>query len=53
MLRFLHNAFMGEKQELYAKINDITTQEFIALISVTAVLIVLGLYPQVLIELVG
>lgn len=53
MLKFLHSAFMGEKQVFYGKTNDVTTQEFIALMSVTIALMIFGMFPQVLIELMG
>ena len=53
MLKFLHSAFMGNNQGFYAKANDVTTQEFIGLMSIVVVLMALGIFPQVLIEMIG
>lgn len=53
MLKFLHYGFMGEKQEIFSKINDITTHEFIVLASITAGLIIFGLFPNALLALMG
>lgn len=49
MLKFLHCGFMGEKQAAFEKINDITVHEFVVLASITAGLIILGLFPSVVI----
>jgi NADH-quinone oxidoreductase subunit M len=53
MLKFLHCGFMGEKQEAFAKINDITTHEFIVLASITAGLLIFGIFPTALISIIG
>lgn len=53
MLKFLHCGFMGENQEVFAKINDITTHEFIVLASITAGLILFGIFPNVLLGMAG
>ena len=52
MLKFLHSSFYGEKMG-FEKINDITVHEFVYLASVTVGLIIFGLYPSVIIDLVG
>ncbi len=53
MLKFLHCGFMGEKQEAFAKINDITTHEFIVLASVVAGLLLFGIFPSALLGMIG
>lgn len=53
MLKFLHCGFMGEKREVFAKINDITTHEFIVLASITAGLLIFGIFPGVLLTIIG
>lgn len=53
MLKFLHCGFMGDKQEVFAKINDITTHEFIVLASITAGLLIFGIFPTALISIIG
>lgn len=53
MLKFLHGAFMGEKQDAYAKINDISVHEFVVLASVTALLLLFGILPNALLSLIG
>ncbi len=52
MLKFLHKAFMGEKQEVFAKINDISVHEFVVLASITALIIIFGILPNALLNLV-
>ena len=53
MLKFLHKSFMGEEQQAFEKINDITTHEFVVLASITAGLILFGIFPSVLIGMIG
>ena len=53
MLKFLHCAFFGEKQGCFEKVNDISVHEFIVLTSVVAGLILFGLYPNAILNLVG
>ncbi len=53
MLKFLHSSFFGEQQEIFAKINDISVHEFVVLASITAGLIIFGLFPTVLLNLAG
>jgi NADH-quinone oxidoreductase subunit M len=52
MLKFLHCGFMGEKQEVFSKINDITTHEFIVLASITAALLIFGIFPNVILGII-
>lgn len=52
MLKFLHQGFMGEKQECYSGINDISMHEFIVLASITAGLLIFGLFPNVILNMV-
>jgi NADH:ubiquinone oxidoreductase subunit 4 (subunit M) len=53
MLKFLHRSFLGEAQERFEKINDITMHEFTVLASVVVGLIILGIFPSVILNLVG
>jgi len=53
MLKFLHKGFMGEKQETFAKINDISVHEFVVLGSITIGLILFGLFPNVILNMIG
>ena len=53
MLKFLHRSFFGEQQEAFEKINDISVHEFIVLASIVSALIIFGLYPTVILNLVG
>lgn len=46
MLKFLHSAFFGKQQEVFAKINDITVHEFVVLASITMGLIIFGIFPN-------
>ena len=52
MLKFLHKSFMG-KLELSDKINDISMHEFFVLGSITAGLIIFGVFPAVILNLIG
>ena len=53
MLKFLHKSFMGEKQEAYERVNDITVHEFVVLASITVGLILFGIMPSVLLGLIA
>ena len=53
LLKFLHRSFFGETQERFEKINDITMHEFTVLASVVVGLIILGIFPSVILNLVG
>ena len=46
MLKFLHKSFFGEQLECFERINDITVHEFIVLASISAGLIILGIFPN-------
>lgn len=50
MLKFLHCAFFGEGEGTY---NDISVHEFVVLASVTAGLIIFGIFPSVILNLAG
>lgn len=52
MLKFLHKAFMGEDLSM-AKVNDISIHEFVVLGSITAGLIIFGLFPSVILNMVN
>ena len=52
MLKFLHLSFMGEKQEQFEKLNDITTHEFIVLISIVVGLIIFGIFPNTILGVI-
>ena len=53
MLKFLHCAFFADKQGCFEKVNDISVHEFIVLASVVVGLILFGIYPNVILNLVG
>ena len=53
MLKFLHKSFMGEKNEAFEKINDISNHEFLVLASITGGLILFGIMPAVLLNLIN
>ena len=53
MLKFLHCGFMGEKQSIFEKINDITMHEFVVLFSITLGLLILGLFPNIILGILG
>ena len=53
MLKFLHKSFFGEQMEAFEKINDITVHEFTVLASILVGLVLFGLYPSGLLNLVG
>ena len=48
MLKFLHNGFMGDIQEKYNKINDITVHEFVVLATLTFLLLLFGVMPSII-----
>ena len=52
MLKFLHRGFMGEDLSM-AKVNDISMHEFVVLASITAGLIIFGLFPSVILNMIG
>lgn len=52
MLKFLHRSFMGEEAN-FVKANDISVHEFVVLASITAGLVLFGVFPQALLNLVG
>ena len=53
MLKFLHKSFFGERMEAFEKINDISVHEFVVLASILAGLLLFGLYPSGLLNLIG
>ena len=53
MLKFLHSGFWGEPKEIFEKINDITVHEFIILASILIGLIILGLYPSAIFNIIS
>lgn len=50
MLKFLHSSFFGEGEGNY---NDISIHEFVVLASITVGLIIFGLFPSVILNLIG
>lgn len=48
MLKFLHKAFFGEPQEVFAKVNDMTVHEFVVLSSILVGLILFGIFPNLI-----
>ena len=53
MLKFLHKSFLGEQLEAFDRINDISVHEFIVLASITAGLILFGIFPNSLLNIIG
>lgn len=53
MLKFLHSAFFGEKKGCFEKVNDISVHEFIILASITGGLILFGIFPSVLLNIIN
>lgn len=53
MLKFLHRSFLSDQEDIYAKINDISIHEFVVLASVVIGLLILGIFPSVILNLVG
>ena len=53
MLKFMHRSFFAEQQDVFAKVNDISVHEFVVLATVTAGLIILGIFPTAILNLVG
>ncbi len=52
MFKFLHNSFMGNLSCGFEKINDISIHEFVILAAVLLGLIILGLYPNALLNMI-
>ena len=52
MLKFLHKSFMGEQLECFERINDITVHEFVVLVSITAGLIIFGIFPNAILGVI-
>lgn len=52
MLKFLHLSFMGEKQEQFEKINDITVHEFVVLASIVVGLVIFGIFPNTILGVI-
>lgn len=52
MLKFLHKSFMGEQLECFERINDITVHEFVVLASITAGLIIFGIFPNAILGVI-
>ena len=52
MLKFLHKSFMGEQLECFDRINDITVHEFVVLASITAGLIIFGIFPNAILGVI-
>ena len=53
MLKFLHKSFYGEAKAEYSKVNDISVHEFIVLASILCGLIVFGLFPDIILGMIG
>ena len=53
MLRFIHSAFWGKMEQEDVKVNDISVQEFIILASVFVGLILFGIFPNTLLNMIG
>lgn len=53
MMKFLHRSFFAEPKEIFAKVNDISVHEFVVLASVTAALIIFGIFPSIILNIMG
>ena len=53
MLKFLHKSFFGEQLEAFERINDISVHEFVVLASILVGLVIFGVYPQGLLNIIG
>ena len=53
MLKFLHRGFFAELKPEYEKINDISVHEFLVLAGILAGLVILGLYPNAILGMIG
>ncbi|MCQ2753758.1 MAG: NADH-quinone oxidoreductase subunit M [bacterium] len=51
MLKFLHKGFFGEIKESFVKVNDISMHEFVVLSAITIGLILFGIFPNVILNL--
>ena len=52
MLKFLHRSFMGEQLECFERVHDISVHEFVILASVTAGLLIFGIFPNVILGVI-
>ena len=52
MLKFLHKGFFGQEDNM-VKVNDISVHEFVVLASIVAGLVLFGIFPQTLLNLIG
>lgn len=52
MLKFLHKGFYGEAKIEYEKINDIAVHEFIVLATIVAGLVIFGVFPDILLNMI-
>lgn len=53
MLKFLHKSFYGEQVLNTERVNDISVHEFIVLASITAGLIIFGIFPNAILNIIG
>jgi len=53
MLKFLHKSFFGEQLEAFDRINDISIHEFVVLASIVAGLLIFGIFPNTLLNMIG
>lgn len=53
MLKFLHRGFFAELKPEYEKVNDISVHEFLVLAAILAGLLIFGLYPNSILQMVG
>ena len=53
MLKFLHRGFFAELKPEYEKINDISVHEFLVLAAILAGLVIVGLYPNAILGMIG
>lgn len=52
MLKFLHKGFWGKVPANFDKVNDISVHEFIVLASILSGLIIFGLFPNVILNMI-
>lgn len=53
MLKFLHKGFFGETPKEYEKVNDLSVHEFLVLASVLAGLVIFGLFPNAILNILS
>ena len=53
MLKFLHKSFFSEVKEEYLKVNDLSIHEFVVLASILGGLVIFGLFPDIILSLIG